>query len=81
MDAQIQRALAHPQRMAVLGYLRQKRGEEGTDEAELADSLDLTTAKVKYHLLVLCGAALTSHVDDLVPGATGRFIAAALASK
>jgi DNA-binding transcriptional ArsR family regulator len=58
MDAQTQRALAHPKRAEILGYLMQKKGGRGADENDLADSLGLSTVKVKYHLAVLRDADL-----------------------
>jgi DNA-binding MarR family transcriptional regulator len=78
MDPLLQRALSHPRRMAMLGYLMQKR-DAGTGEAELADALDLSLAKVKYHLLVLCEADLIAHVEDRESTAAERYIAAAAA--
>jgi predicted ArsR family transcriptional regulator len=81
MDAQAQRALAHPKRTEILGYLVQKREGTGTDENELADSLGLTTTKVKYHLTVLHDADLISHANDRDTGPTERYIAAAAAGK
>jgi hypothetical protein len=77
MDAQIQRALAHPKRTEILDYLMQKKGNKCTDEDELADSLDLITAEVKYHLTVLLYADLISY--DLESGAAERYVAAASA--
>jgi predicted ArsR family transcriptional regulator len=75
MDVRTQRALAHPKRTEILGYLTHKRDEEGTDADELSDSLDLAAAQVKYHLTVLCDAHLISHTDDLQSGAVGRYVA------
>jgi predicted ArsR family transcriptional regulator len=81
MDTQTQRALAHPRRTEILGYLIQKQGEGGTDESELADSLGLTTAKAKYHLTVLCDADLISHTFARDLGATERYVAGVSAGK
>ena len=75
MDVQTQRALAHPKRTEILGYLLQQRGREGMGEGELADSLDLAAPQVRYHLTVLCDAHLISHTDDLQSGAVGRYVA------
>lgn len=58
MDAQTQRALAHPKRTEILSYLMQKSGEAGADENQLADSLGLSTVQVKYHLAILRDADL-----------------------
>jgi DNA-binding transcriptional ArsR family regulator len=73
-DSVIKRALSHPKRLEILGYLRQKG--TGTDEAELVTALDLTAPRVKYHLSVLQSAGLIARVDDLEQG---RYIAAASA--
>jgi Helix-turn-helix domain len=78
IDPLIQRALSHPRRAAMLGHLMQKRSG-GTDEAELADALDLTMPTVRYHLMVLRDADLVTHVGDRGPGTAGRYIAAASA--
>ena len=74
----VQQALSHSRRTAMLGCLVQKKGT-GTDEAELADALDLTMPTVRYHLLVLRDADLITHVGDREPGTTERYIAAASA--
>lgn len=60
--------------MAILGYLICNQGE-ATDEAELADALDLSMAKVRYHLMVLRDADLVTHVGDREPEAAERYIA------
>jgi len=57
MDVQKQRALAHPKRTEILDYLK-PRGKEGTGRGELADSLGLSKAQLKYHLAVLRDADL-----------------------
>jgi|GEM_PF-1052707 len=76
-DPVFERALSHPKRLDMLGYLMQKNGT-GTDEAELVEALDLSAPRVKYHLLVLQSADLIAHVDDL-EGTANRYIAAASA--
>lgn len=83
MDVQIKRALEYPRRTEILGYLVRKMGlgEKGADEAELADALGLTRAKVKYHLTVLRDADLIAHTDGPRPGVPGRYVAAASAGK
>ena len=58
MDMQTQRALAHPTRIAILGYLMQREGGEGVDESELVGSLGLMKTKVEYHATVLFDAGL-----------------------
>lgn len=81
MDAKIQRALVHPKRTKILGYLMQRESEAGTDENELADSLGLTTANVKYHLTVLRDANLISRTDHLDADALERYRVAASPGK
>lgn len=78
MDPLLQRALSHPKRLAMLGYLMQKRNE-GTDEDELADVLDLSLGKVKYHLQVLYEADLIAHAEGRESTGAERYIAAASA--
>jgi DNA-binding transcriptional ArsR family regulator len=78
MDPLLQRALSHPKRLAMLGYLMQKQGE-GTDEIELADALDLSLAKVKYHLRVLYEADLIAHAEERESATAERYVAAASA--
>lgn len=78
MDALLRRALEHTRRTEILGYLMQKKGDGGTEESELADSLGLTMAEVGYHLKVLRDADLTVRVHH-APGADERYIAAASA--
>lgn len=77
MDVQIKKALGHPKRTEILGYLMQTMGvaEQGADEVELADALGMTSAKVRYHLTVLCDADLISRTDDSKPGIPDRYIA------
>lgn len=71
MNVQIKRALEHPRRTEILGYLVQKIGvsEKGAGEAELADALGLTGAKVKYHVTVLREADLI--VERIAPARQG----------
>ena len=83
MDVQIKRALAHPRRLEIFGYLVQKMGagEQGAGEFELAVDLGMASAKVKYHLTVLRDADLISHTDDFIPGVPDRYMAVVPASK
>jgi DNA-binding transcriptional ArsR family regulator len=83
MDVQIKRALAHPRRLEIFGYLVQKMGagERGASEFELAVALGMAGAKVKYHLTVLRDADLISHTDDFIPGAPDRYMAVVPAGK
>jgi DNA-binding transcriptional ArsR family regulator len=78
IDPLIRRALSHPRRTTMLGYLMQRRSR-GTDEAELADALDLTMPSVRYHLTVLRDYDLITHIGDQEPGTTARYVAAASA--
>jgi hypothetical protein len=63
-DPVLERALSHPKRLAMLGYLMEKKGT-GTDEEELVEALSLFAPRVKYHLLVLQNADLIAQADDL----------------
>jgi DNA-binding transcriptional ArsR family regulator len=74
-DPVLERALSHPKRLEMLGYLAQKKGV-GTDEAELIEALDLALPRVKYHLLVLQSADLIAHVGRET---AGRYVAASSA--
>ncbi len=58
MDVQTQRALAHPKRTEILGYLMQKGSKGGADENQLADALGLPRIQLKYHLAILRDADL-----------------------
>lgn len=77
-DPVFERALSHPKRLEMLGYLRQKKGT-GTDEEELAEALDLSAAKVNYHLSVLYSAGLIAPVENQEPGTIDCYVAAAAA--
>jgi DNA-binding transcriptional ArsR family regulator len=70
----IKRALGHPKRLEIFGYLTQKGA---ADEAELVEALDLAAPRVRYHLSVLQSAELIAHVAG---GEAGHsYIAAASA--
>ena len=69
----LRRAVRHPKRLAILGYLAEKRG--AIDEIGLADAIGSSLPLVKYHLKVLQSADLVVSVDR-DPGASGRYIAA-----
>jgi hypothetical protein len=75
VDPVLERALSHPKRLEILGYLRQKK-RAGTDEAELIEVLDLSAPRVKYHLSVLYSAGPIAPVENQAPGAIDRYIAA-----
>jgi DNA-binding transcriptional ArsR family regulator len=72
-ETALKRAVCHPKRLAMLGYLAGK--ESGTEEDELADVLGLTPPLVKYHLGVLRSANLVANVEESVRGAADRYIA------
>jgi DNA-binding transcriptional ArsR family regulator len=67
MDPVLERALSHPKRLDMLGFLTHKGGA-GADEEELAEVLDLSAPRVKYHLSVLLGADLIARADDPAQG-------------
>lgn len=62
IDPLLKRALSHPKRLEILGYLAQKR--DGTSEGELADALGLTVSLTLYHLRVLHDTDLIAQVQD-----------------
>jgi DNA-binding transcriptional ArsR family regulator len=66
-DPVLGRALSHPKRLAILGYLMEKRGTV-TEEEALVEVLDLPAPRVKYHLSVLQGADLIAPADDPAQG-------------
>ena len=70
----IKRALGHPKRLEIFGYLTQKGG---ADETELVEVLGLTAPTVRYHLSVLEDADLIANVKDRGLGSTDRYVAAA----
>lgn len=67
----LKRAIRHPKRLEILGYLAGKKA--GTDEVELAEALGLTPPLVKYHLGVLRSADLVAYNE---PGTTGGDVVA-----
>ena len=66
----LKRALGHPRRLEILGYLTQKGGAE---EAELVEALDLTAPRAKYHLSVLHDADLIAQVEGGDQGRPGAY--------
>jgi len=72
-NVMIRRALSHPTRRALLGYLIQTLSS-GTNEVELADALDLTMPTVRYHLVVLRDSDLITQIGDRKPGVTARYV-------
>lgn len=75
-DTALKRAVRHPKRLEMLGYLAGK--ENGTEEDELTEVLGLTPPLVKYHLGVLRSADLVAHVEGAAHGATDRYVVAML---
>lgn len=65
----IRRALGHPKRLEIFGYLTQKGG---ADEAELVGTLGLTAPVVSYHLEVLRDADLIVRVEGGDHGQSGH---------
>jgi DNA-binding transcriptional ArsR family regulator len=61
--------LEHPKRLEIFGYLTQ---EDGADEAELVEALDLTASRARYHLSVLRDAGLIVQIEGGDHGKTGR---------
>lgn len=74
-DTALKRAVRHPKRLELLGYLAGKKS--GTEEKELAEVLGLTPPLVKYHLKVLRSADLVARVEEFARGAADRYIVAA----
>ena len=62
-------ALSHPERSEMLACITRKG--TGSDAAELAEALGISTAKARYHLTVLRNAELVEQVDDAV----GQYVA------
>jgi DNA-binding transcriptional ArsR family regulator len=73
-ETALNRAVRHPKRLEMLGYLAGSK--TGMEEVELADALGLTPPLVKYHLGVLESADLVAHVEDSAPGTTDRYVVA-----
>jgi DNA-binding transcriptional ArsR family regulator len=73
-EAALRRALGHPKRLEICGFLTR---EGGADEAELAEALSLTAPVVSYHLTVLRDADLIVRVEDGDHGQSGHSYIAA----
>ncbi len=73
-DPAIRRALGHPTRLEILGYLTEKGG---ADEAALVEALDLVAPRARYHLAILRDAALIARVASGDPGRSGSMYIAA----
>lgn len=63
MDTQVRRALSHPKRTEILGYLVRKRDGAGATEVELAIAFGMGRRVVEYHMKVLGGADLIARFD------------------
>lgn len=73
----LKRALEHPKRLEIFGYLTQ---EGGADEAELVAALDLTALRARYHLTVLQDAHLVVRMEGVDRGkTTSSYLAASAA--
>lgn len=64
-DPSLKRALSHPKRREILGYLMGKRDRAGTSERELADAFGLAVSQAAYHLWVLRDVDLIVTLDGL----------------
>jgi DNA-binding transcriptional ArsR family regulator len=64
----IKRALGHPKRLEIFGYLTRKGG---AGEAELVGALGLTPPVVNYHLSVLRDAGLIVQIEGGDHGQSG----------
>ncbi len=70
----LKRALGHPKRIEIFGYLTQNGG---AGETELVEALDLSALTVRYHLSVLHDADLIVQVEGGDHGQAGpSYIAA-----
>lgn len=72
-ETALKRAVRHPKRLEMLGYLAGRK--IGTGDAELANALGLSLPLTKYHLKVLQGADLVAHVEN--SGTADRYVVAA----
>jgi DNA-binding transcriptional ArsR family regulator len=73
-DTTLKRAIRHPKRLELLGYLAGNK--TGMERVELAEVLGSTLPLVNYHLRVLQGADLVTHVEDSESGTTHRYVVA-----
>jgi predicted transcriptional regulator len=64
IEIQLKRALSHPKRTEIFGYILTQESKAGTGEAELIEMFGLSPARLKYHLTVL-------HSADLIAPAAG----------
>jgi DNA-binding transcriptional ArsR family regulator len=67
-DAKLIRAIAHPIRQRALAVI----GDRPATGAELATTLGVSTATLRYHLRALVETGLVEPVDLRTPGKTGR---------
>lgn len=73
-ETALKRAVRHPKRLEMLGYLAGRK--IGTGDAELASALGLSLPRTRYHLKVLQAAELIANVDDPTPGMASRYVVA-----
>ena len=74
-DTALKRAVSHPKRLEMLGYLAGKK--TGIDRVGLAEALGLNLSLVKYHLGVLCSADMVAYVEGPEPGTIDRYVVVA----
>ena len=79
MTRLLKRALSHPDRREILGYLM--GSAEETSTSELADALDLDAAKVSYHLKVLRDADLVMQAEEAQGQGERTYLAAGMAGQ
>ena len=68
----LKRAVSHPKRLEMLGYLAGKK--TGIDQVELAKALGLSLPLVQYHLGVLHCADMVTPVEDSESGTIDCFV-------
>lgn len=77
VNAELQRALSHPKRREIFGYLTEKGDGAGATERELAAALGMGLRVIGYHLKVLQSAGQVARFDGRRPsGAERSFVAA-----
>jgi hypothetical protein len=66
MGVQAKRALSHPKRMEILGYIEQRPSKAGARKTEIATALGLGGPLLEYHLKVLHEADLIAQPTEFV---------------
>jgi DNA-binding transcriptional ArsR family regulator len=74
-DTALKRAVSHPRRLEMLGYLAGEKA--GIDQVELAEALGLGLPLVKYHLGVLYCADMVTPVEGSESGTIDRYVVVA----